>query len=62
MMTNKSHHPTFIFLYSFFFGSPHTALSLLWPVDLDMDEVIREDMAQAVQIWRKQEWKEDKKI
>ena len=28
---------------------------------MDMDEVIREDMAQAVQIWRKQERKEDKK-
>ena len=27
-----------------------------------MDEVIREVMAQAVQIWRKQEWKEDKKV
>ena len=32
---------------SFFFGSTHTALSLFWPVDMDMDEVIREDMAQA---------------
>ena len=47
---------------SFFFGSLQTALSLFWPVDMDMDKVIREDMAQAVQIWRKQEWKEDKKI
>ena len=47
---------------SFFFGSPHPALSLFWPEDMDMDEVIRLDMAQAVQIWRKQEWKEDKKI
>jgi len=26
---------------------------------MDMDEVIREDMAQAVQIWRKKERKED---
>ena len=47
---------------SFFFGSPHTALSLFWPVDMDMDELIREDMAQAVRIWRKEERKEDKKI
>ena len=51
MMSYKGHHPSFISLYSFFFGSPHTAL--FWPVDMDMDEVIREDMAQAVQIWRK---------
>jgi hypothetical protein len=29
---------------------------------MGMDEVIREDMAQAVQIWSKQEWKEDKKV
>ena len=42
----------------FFFGSLQTALSLFWPVDMDMDKVIREDMAQAVQIWRKQESKE----
>ena len=47
---------------SFFFGSPHTALSLFWSADMDMDEVIREEMAQAVQIWRKQERKEDKKV
>ena len=45
---------------SLFFGSPHTALSLFWPADMDMDEVIREEMAQAVQIWRKQESKEEK--
>ena len=25
-------------------------------------ELIREDMAQAEQIWKKQEWKEDKKV
>ena len=42
---------------SFFFGSLQTALSLFWPIDMDMDEVIREDMAQAVQIWRKQNGK-----
>ena len=29
---------------------------------MDMDEVIREDMAQAVQIWRKQARKEDKEV
>ena len=29
---------------------------------MDMDDVIREEMAQAVQIWRKEESKEDKKI
>ena len=62
MMNITGHHHSFISLYSFFFGSPHTALSLFWAADMDMDEVIREDMAQAVQIWRKQEWKEDKKI
>ena len=28
---------------------------------MDMDELIRENMAQAVRIWRKQERKEDKK-
>ena len=49
-------------LYSFLFCSPHTALCLFWPADMDMDEVIREDMAQAVQIWREQEWKEDMKV
>ena len=38
---------------SFLLGFPHTALSLFWPADMDMDEVIRHDMAQAVQIWRK---------
>ena len=46
----------------FFFGSPQTAFSLFWSVDIDMDEVIREEMAKAVQIWRKQERKEDKKV
>ena len=45
---------------SFFFGSPHTALSLFWLADMDMDEVVREDMTQAVQMCRKQERKEDK--
>ena len=62
MMTNKSHHPTFIFLYSFFFGSPYAALSLFCPVDMDMDDFIREDMAQTVQIWRKEEREEDKRV
>ena len=47
---------------SFFSGSCHTALSLSWPAGMDMDEAIREGMAQAVKIWRKQERKEDKKI
>ena len=46
----------------FFFGSPHTYLSLFWPAEIDTDEVIIEDMAQAVQIWRKQERKEDKNV
>ena len=48
-------------LYSFLFCSPHTALSLFWPIDLDMDEFIREDTAQTVQIWKKQESKENLK-
>ena len=61
-MSNKGHHPSFISLYSFFFGSPHRALGLFWPADMDMDEAIREDMAQAVQIWREHEWKEDTKL
>ena len=60
-MSNKDHYSSFISLYSFFFGPLHTALGLFWPADIDMDEVIREDMAQAVQIWSKQEWK-DKKV
>ena len=47
---------------AFFFGSPHTALYLFLQADMDMDEVIREDMAQSVQIWREQEWKEDTKV
>ena len=42
------HHHSFISLYSFFFRSPHTALGLFSLADMDMDEVIREDMAQAV--------------
>ena len=48
MISNKGHHPSFVSLYSFFFGSSHTALGLFWPADRDMDEVIREDMVQAV--------------
>ena len=48
MISNKGHHPSFISLYSFFFRSPHTALGLFSLADMDMDEVIREDMAQAV--------------
>ena len=44
MMSNKGHHSSFIFLYSFFFGSPQTALGLFWPADMDMDDFIREDM------------------
>ena len=63
-MSNKGHHPSFISLYSFFLGSSQTTLSLFWPAEMDMDEVIRKDMAQALQIWKKktnkQEWKEDK--
>ena len=47
---------------SFFFGSPHKDLIQFWPVDMDMDEVIREEIAQAEQIWKKQERKEDMKI
>ena len=47
---------------SFFFGSHHTDLSLFWPADMDMDDVIIEDMAQAEQIWRKQERKEYIKV
>ena len=46
-MSNRGHHTSFISLYSFF-GSPHTALCLFWPANMDMDEVIREDMVQAV--------------
>ena len=52
-MSNKDHYSFFISLYSFFFGPLHTALGLFWPAYIDMDEVIRKDMAQAVQIWRK---------
>ena len=47
---------------SCFFGSPHTAFSLFCSADTDMDVVISEEMALAVQIWRKQEMKEDKKV
>ena len=50
------HIPVFILLWF----SPHS--SLFWPTDMDMDEVIREDKAQAVHIWREQEWKEDTKV
>ena len=49
-------------LYSFLFGSPHRALGLFRPTDMDMDEVNREDMIQAVPIWKKQGRKEDKKV
>ena len=38
------HNSSFISLYSFFFGSPHTAFSLFWSTDIDMAEAIREDM------------------
>ena len=62
MRRNQGHHPSFISLYSFLFGSPHRALGLFWPADMDIDELIREDMIQAVPIWRKQERKEDKKV
>ena len=62
MISNKGHHPSFISLYSFLFHSPHRALGLFWPADMDMDEVNREDMIQAVPIWIKQERKEDKKV
>ena len=59
MICNKGHHPSFISLYSFFFGSPNTALGLFWPADMDIDEVIREDMVQAVKYG---ENKKEKKI
>ena len=48
MMSNKGHRPSFISLYSFFFGSLHPALSLFWPADMDMGEVIREDLEKAM--------------
>ena len=57
MMSYKGHHASFISLYSFFFGSPHTALCLFWPADMDMDEVIREDMVQAVKYGEKKKGK-----
>ena len=47
---------------SFFFGSPHTAFSLFLPADMNTDESVKEEMGLAVQIWRKQEKKEDKKL
>ena len=59
MISNKGHHPSFISLYSFFFGSPNTALGLFWPADMDLDEVVREDMVQAVKYG---ENKKEKKI
>ena len=43
MMSYKGHHPSFISLYSFFFGSPHTALGMFWSADMDIDEVMRGD-------------------
>ena len=45
----------------FFFGSLQTALSLFWPVDMDMDKVIREDMAQAVQYGENKNGKKTRK-
>ena len=62
MRSNKCHHSSFMSLYSFLFGSPHRALGLFRPTDMDMDEVNREDMIQAVPIWKKQGRKEDKKV
>ena len=47
---------------SFFFGSPHTAFSLFLTADMNTDESVKEEMGLAVQIWRKQEKKEDKKL
>ena len=58
-MSNKGHHPSFISLYSFLFHSPHRALGLFWPADMDIDEVIREDIIQAVKYG---ENKKEKKI
>ena len=62
MRSNKGHHSSFMFLYSLLCGSPYRALGLFWSADMDMDEVNREDMIQAVPIWRKEERKEDKKV
>ena len=62
MTSDKGHHPSLMSRSAFFFDSPHTALSLFWPADMDMHEVIRENMAKGVQIWRKQERIEDKKV
>ena len=61
MISNKGHHPSFISLYSFFFVSPHRALGLFLPADMDADEVIRADMAQAVKYGENKN-KEDKKV
>ena len=61
-MNIKRPHPSFISRYSFFFGSSQTALSLFWPAEMDMDEVIRKNMAQALQIWKKKKNKNGKKI
>ena len=44
---------------SFFFGSPHIALSLFWPADMDMDEVIREKWPR---LYKYEENKKGKKI
>ena len=60
-MSNSGHHPSFISLYSFFFRSPHTALGLFSLADMDMDEVIREDMAQAVQYGENKNGKKTRK-
>ena len=54
-MSIKVYHPSFMSHNAFFFDSPHTALSLFWPSDIDMHEVIRVNMAKGVQIWSKQE-------
>ena len=55
------HHHSFISLYSFFFRSPHTALGLFSLADMDMDEVIREDMAQAVKYGERKKGKKIRK-
>ena len=59
MISNKGHHPSFISLYSFFFGSPHPAFGLFWPADMDMDEVIREKWPR---LYKYEENKKGKKI
>ena len=51
------HVPVFILVWF-----SQRALGLFWPANMELDEVNREDMIQAVPIWRKQERKEDKKV